>query len=44
MSFNHAVVWIDHRHALVLHFDRENDELRTVNADISLGTHASFLR
>lgn len=32
MSANHAVIWIDHRHAQVMHIGRETDELHTVEA------------
>ena len=32
MQTNHALVWIDHRHAQVVHFDRENDQITTVTS------------
>ena len=32
MQTNHALVWIDHRHAQVVHFDRETDEVTTVTS------------
>ena len=32
MQTNHALVWIDHRSAQVIHFDRENDEATTVTS------------
>ena len=32
MKTNHALVWIDHRSAQVIHFDREMDEVTTVTS------------
>ncbi len=32
MQTNHALVWIDHRSAHVVHFDREIDEVTTVTS------------
>ncbi len=32
MQTNHALVWIDHRSAQVIHFDRETDEVTTVTS------------
>ena len=29
---NHAVVWIDHRHAQVMHIEHERDALQIINA------------